>query len=124
MSPLDATKDAEGIADMCARAGLPITDDQRTMIAGFLAMRYAVDTEKAPALALNEHQVSILLEFLGGDLSPISIGYFPKTECPITGDPSPAGLYVWCSEYPEEGRVHLPEADPDFREVEIKGLSA
>lgn len=50
-------------------------------------------------IVLNLPQVKELLEFFGGEPSDVTIKYLSGEQ----GD----GIYVWCSEYPEEGTMML-----------------
>jgi hypothetical protein len=65
---------------------------------------------------LNGHQIRDIVAFLGGEFdTEISIGYFdavpPSEDIPLG---RPAGYYVWCTEYPEEGSWYLHEKPDTF----------
>jgi hypothetical protein len=61
-------------------------------------------------LSLNGHQLLAVVQFCGGDFdTDLSIGYFPERPNPEGQIPLPAGLYVWCTEYPDEGCWYLNE---------------
>lgn len=61
-------------------------------------------------LSLNGHQLLAAVQFCGGDFDvDLSIGYFPERPNPEGQIPLPAGLYVWCAEYQEEGCWYLNE---------------
>lgn len=52
-------------------------------------------------------------EFLASELeSELSFAQFEACPDPEGGEEMPAGIYCWFTEYPEEGRLHLPESEP------------
>ena len=71
-------------------------------------------------MRLTGHQVRALNDFIGGDHSTdVTIDELPERRLDGAaaggGDgPTtlPAGLWVWCTEHPEEGGVHLPVVPP------------
>lgn len=54
----------------------------------------------------NDKEAQILESELETDLS---FGMFEAGKDEESGEEMPAGLYCWLTEYPEEGRIHLPE---------------
>lgn len=67
---------------------------------------------------LTGHQVRQINDFMGGDYdTPVTIEQLAERVVDgAPGEPAtvlPAGLYIWCTEYPEEGAVLLLEVDPD-----------
>lgn len=73
-------------------------------------------------MELTGYQVKKLHEFMGGDFDTnVTVERLPeRTLEPGTGDEPttlPAGLYVWCTEYPEEGAVLLHEDESHEDEV-------
>jgi hypothetical protein len=62
-------------------------------------------------MQLTGYQVQQLNEFLGGDYDcEVTIEELPERT--LGEEVLPAGLWVWCSEYPEEGGVLL-DRDPE-----------
>ncbi len=64
------------------------------------------------------YQVKQINEFMGGDYDcEVTIEQLPeRTLDPGTGDEPTtlqAGLYIWCTDYPEEGAVLLEPVDQD-----------
>lgn len=61
-------------------------------------------------------QVRELHKFFGGEDAEMSVGWLegnmvkPDAE---TDPPSPSGLYVWCTDYPDEGVAYLGETEVD-----------
>lgn len=62
-------------------------------------------------LSLNGRQLRAALAFCGGiyDDNNFSIQKFDACVDEHEGETMPAGLYIWCTEYPEEGRMYLAE---------------
>ncbi|CAN5300361.1 hypothetical protein BH10PSE16_BH10PSE16_01290 [soil metagenome] len=62
-------------------------------------------------LTLTGLQISYLHDACGGEMeTELSISRFEDGgTCADTGDCMPAGLYCWYDDYPEEGRIYLPE---------------
>lgn len=69
----------------------------------------------APApFHLTEHQVEHLLDILDGSPSPISFReYAEDRKCSDSDETMPRGLYMWFTEYPEEGQMLLKAYSPD-----------
>lgn len=70
-------------------------------------------------MQLTGYQVKKLNDFMGGDYDAgVTIEELPeRTLDPGTGDEPtvlPAGLWVWCTDYPEEGGVLLARDPDDF----------
>jgi hypothetical protein len=69
-------------------------------------------------MELTGYQVKQINDFMGGDYdTSVTVEHLPeRTLDPGTGDEPttmPAGLYIWCTDYPEEGAVLLDPVDPD-----------
>lgn len=62
-------------------------------------------------LKFNLAQAIDLVAFFGGDEADVSVAWFDAVESNAEGEAMPAGLYAWCTEYPEEGRVFLGGAE-------------
>lgn len=61
-------------------------------------------------MELTGYQVKKLHEFMGGDFDcNVTLGRFVQERVGKDGETMPAGLYVWCTDYPEEGSVLLRE---------------
>lgn len=59
-------------------------------------------------MQLTGAQVKALNEFMGGDYdTDVTIEHCADRRDVVTGEPMPAGLYAWCTEYPDEGCVLL-----------------
>ena len=62
---------------------------------------------------LTGHQVKQLNDFMGGDYDvDVTIEHLEQRQA-ADGEFLEAGLYVWCTEYPEEGALLLSPVDPD-----------
>lgn len=57
-------------------------------------------------------QVETLLAFFGGSNADMTVEYFPANHWP-DNPTAPAGLYVYCTEYPDEGALWLGEENND-----------
>lgn len=55
-------------------------------------------------------QAETLLAFFGGSNADMTVEYFPPGHWPDAPD-APAGLYVYCTDYPDEGAQWLGEED-------------
>jgi hypothetical protein len=70
-------------------------------------------------MKLTGYQVKQINEFMGGDydfdvtVEELSERTHMDVDTGIPGETLSAGLYIWCSDYPEEGALLLPEVDPD-----------
>lgn len=70
-------------------------------------------------MELTGYQVKQINEFMGGDYDcDVTIAELPE-RTPIDpdtgalGEPLKAGVYIWCTDYPEEGSVLLEPVDQD-----------
>lgn len=69
-------------------------------------------------LTFTAPQAQALLEMFGGEAGEVTVGEFVEGAIPDDpsdpiGEPSPAGLWGYHTEYPEEGAVYLGDADAD-----------
>lgn len=67
-------------------------------------------------------QALALVDFFGGSDAEITIQYFGPGEMKTElGEECPAGIYAWCSDYPDEGACYLgpTEVADDDSETEI-----
>jgi hypothetical protein len=79
-------------------------------------------TAESYRLNMTGHQAKGIAEFCGGEYEvDLTVGYFESAKDVETGEEMPGGLYVWCSEYAEEGRVFLP-MQPDSTAEKAKEL--
>jgi hypothetical protein len=63
-------------------------------------------------ISLNGVQIAALLDFTDRELdAQITLGHFDDRRPDSEGNPMPAGLYAWFTEYPEEGAIYLGDAD-------------
>lgn len=75
--------------------------------------------ERKPRIELTAHQLQQALEFIAPDRetdkdqldASAGIGMFDAVES--DGETLPAGMYVWCADYPEEGGQYLQEYPDD-----------
>ena len=64
-------------------------------------------------MILTAHQIKLAYEAMGGDPDPgteFTIEFLSEKSLNTEDgtEPAPAGVYLWLTEYPEEGAVHLP----------------
>jgi hypothetical protein len=75
------------------------------------AARFEIVLQRA--VTLNGYQVKLLLEFVDSeDETEITVAYVDHERPDANsaeGEIMPAGLYVWCTDYPDEGSLYLPE---------------
>lgn len=69
---------------------------------------------KAPTTSMQFtlRQAETLLAFFGGANADMTVEYFPANHWP-DNPTAPAGLYVYCTEYPDEGALWLGEENND-----------
>lgn len=65
-----------------------------------------------PSMQFTLRQVETLLAFFGGANADMTVEYFPANHWP-DNPTAPAGLYVYCTEYPDEGALWLGEENND-----------
>lgn len=63
-----------------------------------------------PSMQFTLGQAETLLAFFGGSNGDMTVEYFPANHWPDSPE-APAGLYVYCTEYPEEGAQWLGRED-------------
>lgn len=64
-------------------------------------------------MRLTGYQVKQINDFMGGDYEgDVTIENLPE-RAGSGGEAMPAGLHIWCSDYPEEGAVLLDPVDRD-----------
>lgn len=68
------------------------------------------ETETGEPIELNLSQVRQLEAFFGGEDTDAAVQWLPEWKN-AEGD-MPAGVYVYCTEYPEEGRIWLNPDEP------------
>lgn len=62
---------------------------------------------------INGFQLMHLADFVDGEReTELTLEVFPEHTA-NNGEHMPAGLYAWFSEYPEEGKLWLPETEAD-----------
>lgn len=67
-------------------------------------------------MQLTGHQIKQVIDFMGGDFeTDVTIEHLPerRVDSPDGEVVLEAGLYIWCTDYPDEGAVLLQEVDPD-----------
>lgn len=69
-----------------------------------------------PSMQFTLGQAETLLAFFGGSNGDMTVEYFPANHWPDSPE-APAGLYVYCTEYPEEGAQWLG-AEDNSEEIE------
>jgi hypothetical protein len=60
---------------------------------------------------LTGYQVKALHAFMGGEFDTDVTIEQCEERVSSDGEPMPAGLYVWCTDYPEEGCILLFETE-------------
>lgn len=61
---------------------------------------------KAQPLYLTGWEAKQIVEFCGGEYDvDLAVAKYEARKCEETGEDMPAGLYVWCAEYPGEGQM-------------------
>lgn len=65
-------------------------------------------------IALTGLQIQHMWDYVDGDKeTELTIALYPEGKDEETGETMPAGLYCWFTEYPDEGRLYLPETAED-----------
>lgn len=71
-------------------------------------------------MELTGYQIKCLADFTDGeDIAEIIVEHFEASKDAETGEHMPAGLYAYFTEYPEEGRLYLPEAPEPVERVSL-----
>jgi hypothetical protein len=85
------------------------------------APQQPVAASSEPVFTLNARQLRSALDFIAPDFdadedqrdAEISMQMMPD-RMPLEDEPMPAGLYAWCTDYPEEGCIPLLEDETRF----------